>query len=109
MVFEETACPTCTSLAASGAESGAPTRAEVPRGLQSEALAYVDLLVLVAARRFAGFSVSSLSLAVVEYRCLEGRPDSTAGFANLTEGWAIFQYGLGTLLSDHATTCPETT
>ena len=37
-------------------------------GLQSEALALVDLLVLVHARRFTGFGSSTFSWVVQEYR-----------------------------------------
>jgi hypothetical protein len=50
----------------------------------SEALAYVDLLVLVAARRFAGFSVSTFSLATVEYRCLAGGSHPSASMIIIT-------------------------
>jgi len=41
-------------------------------GLLSEALALVDLLVLVRASRFTGFGSSTMSWVVQEYRCWSG-------------------------------------
>ena len=43
--------------------------AQLRSGLLSEALALIDLLVLVGAERFTGFGTSTFSWAVQEYRC----------------------------------------
>jgi len=81
--------------------SSNPNRA----GLQSEALAFVDLLVLVRARQFVGFGLSTFSWAVREYRCLLGTAlRSTSMPAVSLNKW--MDLSVTSVLSDHDVSCP---
>ena len=78
-----------------------PTRA----GLQSEALAFVDLLVLLRARQFVAFGLSTFSWAVREYRCMLGTAlRSTSMPAVSLNPWIALS--VTTVLSDHDVSCP---
>ena len=81
--------------------------ASQPRaGLQSEALAFVDLLVLLRARRFVGFGLSTFTWAVLEQRCLLGiSPASTSMPAVSLNRW--MDLSVTTVLSDHDVSCPS--
>ena len=83
------------------------TTACASAGLHSEALAYLDLLVLLNAQHFVGFGLSTFSWAVLEYRCLLRRvsPTSTSMPAVSMNPW--MDLSASTVLSEHAVTCPE--
>ena len=74
----------------------------------SEALALVDFMVLMRARRFVGFGLSSFSWGVREYRCLAGSPPATTSMPAISIPlWNAMGLNGATALSDHNVTCPD--